>query len=106
MNIVNLTPHSINIYNENKEMVLTVPPSGQIARVGTAKNLVDTVDSIPMFETVVTGEPAGLPERQENTIFIVSGIFRSNFDREDLYQPGELLRNEAGQPIGCIGLSR
>jgi len=26
--------------------------------------------------------------------------------REDVFSPGELLRGEDGQPIGCIGLTQ
>lgn len=106
MNIVNLTPHSINIYNTDKQLIRTIEPSGMIARINTVKETVGEIDGIPLFETRITSEPVGLPPAEDGTIYIVSGIFRSIFDRADLCQPGELLRDSSGNPIGCIGLSR
>lgn len=111
MNIVNLTPHQLNIYDENGKEVITLPPSGQLARIQVTKEKSEemsrreTVYGIPFFNTLV-GEPEGLPEESIDTIYVVSGMFRANYPRADLFQPGELLRNEAGQPIGCIGLSQ
>ncbi len=104
MKIINLTPHELNIYDD-KALVMAIPPSGRIARIGIEKDLIDTINGIPVFQSKA-GEPEGLPDQAENTIFVVSGIFRSVCPRQDLYQPGELLRNESGQPIGCIGLSQ
>jgi hypothetical protein len=51
-------------------------------------------------------ESADFPCKTTGVVYIVSTLFRASFDREDLYQPGRLLRNEKGQPIGCLGLSR
>ncbi|WP_444707575.1 hypothetical protein ACT26D_06195 [Megasphaera elsdenii] len=36
----------------------------------------------------------------------VSGLPIARPDRTDLLIPGPQIRNDAGQPIGCIGLSR
>jgi hypothetical protein len=110
MNIVNLTPHTINIYDENHTEILAVPPSGNIAKISVNREKVASVrmpmgSNIPIFETT-SGEPEGLPEEKLDTILIVSGMFRAHVNRSDLYQPGELLRDENGQPIGCVGLSR
>jgi len=105
MNIVNLTPHELNVFNEDGQSVATIPASGQVARISVERKQIGDINGIPLFETKI-GEPTGLPERQPDAIYVVSYMFRANFDREDLWQPGELLRNEAGQPIGCIGLSR
>jgi len=106
MNIINLTNHEINIYNQRKDLVMSVSASGLEARIITKYHLINIVDRIPLFKLIVTEEPIGLPDEKEDTIFIVSGIFRAFYDRKDLYQPGEIIRNNNGQPIGCIGLSR
>ena len=105
MIILNYTPHTLNIYNEAGEEVASLPPSGQVARVAVSKVKKGEIDGIPLF-TTQTGDLEGLPEPAENTIYVVSGMFRAACRRPDLWQPGELLRNEAGQPIGCIGLSQ
>jgi hypothetical protein len=105
MNIVNLTPHKINIFNEDNEEITVIDPSGIVAKIGTKRKKIATVLSIPFFLTEIE-QPEGLPEPAEGTIYIVSGMFRSHVDRPDLYQPGELLRDDEGRPIGCIGLSQ
>lgn len=111
MNIINLTPHSINIHNEDERLIMTVEPSGKIARIGTTTVKTGHVGNVPLFETKVTGEPVVVgdtpfPEEQLDTIYIVSGLFRSHFSRPDIYQPGRLLRDGDGKPVGCIGLSQ
>lgn len=105
MNIINLTPHNINIYNENGDPVLIVKPTGTIARIGEKREKTGTILGFPIFKTIV-GEPESCPPQIEDTIYIVSGMFRSHVNRSDLYQPGELLRDGEGRPIGCIGLSQ
>lgn len=105
MNIVNLTPHTINIFNTVQEQVLSVPSSGQ-ARCAVQEKQTGSIGEVLLFETTF-GDVDGLPEPQDGTIFIVSLLVRQAMpERKDLYSPGKLLRNEQGQPIGCVGLSR
>lgn len=106
MNIVNCTPHTINILREDGTEVLAVTPSGNIARLDVSRKPIRTLDNGVILYKSVFGSPSGLPDRADNTIYIVSSLFRSGFDREDLWVPGELVRDEEGRPIGCLGLSR
>jgi hypothetical protein len=107
MKIINLTPHTINIYNENKEEIAVIQPSGIVAKISVNReNTNEQINGIiPTYQTTI-GQSEGLPKPQKNTIYIVSGMFRANHPRFDLYQPGELLRDANGQPIGCVGLSQ
>lgn len=105
MKIINLTSHKLNILDETKNQILVLEPSGIEARINVTRRLANKVDDVPFFVTE-PGEPVGLPEPREGTIYIVSGMFRSHSDRPDLYQPGELVRDDEGLPVGCIGLSR
>lgn len=106
MNIINLTPHSLNIHDENGEHIVTVPPSGTVARIEVERRLTGEQDDIPLFETIA-GDCDELPAPQADTIYVVSGFVRATVpDRVDVFQPGELLRNDAGQVVGCVGLSR
>jgi hypothetical protein len=123
MDIVNLTPHKINILRAGSagyEEVLSVPPSGMVARLAVERkevnnitfannqvvgSPVDGLGGIAFYKSIF-GEPSDLPEQNDHTIYIVSSLFRSGFDREDLWVPGELIRDTNGQPIGCLGLSR
>ena len=103
MNFVNLTPHVLNIIEEDGS-VYTLPASGQVARIETTRNVAYVMDGIEIFETVY-GQVTGLPERQPDTAYIVSALVAQAAKRSDVYSPGELVRNEAGQVIGCRGLT-
>lgn len=118
MEIINLTPHDITILNEEKEIVQVVPQSGKFARLCSEKESISRWDicqsNIQFFITRYgapnlldeNGEEYRFPEYETGTIYIVSGPFRSGYNRSDLWQPGELVRDEHGNPIGCIGLSQ
>ena len=109
MNIVNLTPHAISIYDEDGDKVVVINPSGTEARIETNRQKANEIKgwerNLPLFKTTA-GKPIGLPAKSTGTIYIVSGMFRSHVRRDDLYQPGELIRDDKVNPIGCIGLSQ
>lgn len=123
VNIVNLTPHTINILRAGLagyEEVLSIEPSGLLARLEVERkeinnvtfanqkvvgNPLDGLGGIAFYKSIF-GEPSDLPPQQEGTVYIVSSLFRSGFDRDDLWVPGELIRDGNGQPVGCLGLSR
>jgi len=67
---VNLTPHAINVVQPNGD-VLTIPPSGRIARVKTYSVPAGEVAGIPVVR-VEYGDIEGLPEPQPGTVYIVS----------------------------------
>ena len=100
--LLNFTPHYLNIHSNGK--VTVVPPSGQVARVTTSYNKVNTVAGIDVYSCVY-GNVDGLPEPQDGKIFVVSGVVKSAVpDRLDVMSPGELIRDSDGKPIGCNGL--
>ena len=106
MQFVNLTPHALNVHDiENN--VFVFPPSGEVARVSSTTSIVDVIDGIEISE-VTFGEVVNLPEPVKDVRFIVSGLVLSALKgtRADVLAPGELVRNESGQPIGCMGLRR
>jgi hypothetical protein len=101
MAFVNLTPHAINVVNGP-----TFPPSGNLARVKSHLGPAEDIDGVPV-SVQGFGEVEGLPEPQPNTIFIVSGLVKSRCqDRADVVVPGDQVRNEAGQVVGCKCLVR
>ena len=105
MDIINLTPHTLNIFDEQGRETLEIEPSGQTARVETTREKVDEVAGVPIYETT-TDEVVGLPEPKEDTLYVVSGFVCSEVDRSDVVSPGELIRNDDGNPIGAKGFSR
>lgn len=121
---VNLTPHTIDIYTANYwpsatppedivtaqdgtryALILSIPPQGNLARV-TAKSI--PVEREFGFEVITNtyGSVTGLPDPSPGVNYIVSGMVLDALQgaRFDVYAPGPLLRDENGQPTGCVGL--
>jgi hypothetical protein len=103
MTFVNLTPHELNIHTKTE--VVTLPPSGNVARISTIEIPGPEVGGIPTVATLF-GDITGLPAPQEGVVLIVSGMVASAAPREDVMSPGPLVRDEAGRPVGCRGLRR
>jgi len=101
---VNLTPHTLNIHT-TAGGVVTIAPSGTVARVATVSEEAEPVGGIPTCTTTF-GEVTGLPSPVEGTVFIVSGMVASAAPRGDVLSPGDLVRDENGRPVGCRGLRR
>lgn len=75
--MLNLTPHAINIYSTDGELLVEIQPSGTIARVEVENQIVGNHNiedgvSIPVI-TRVAGEVVGLPSDMK-TPFLVSGM--------------------------------
>ena len=108
MNIINCTPHVLNIIVGDK--VIDLAPSGVIPRVSVKSELSESIlisgTEVPVYQDTY-GELNDLPEQQEGTFLVVSRLVAAAAKgRPDLLVPGALIRNEAGQPIGCKGLAR
>lgn len=101
--IVNLTPH--NIYDT--EAGINFPASGKVARVSSTSEFMYFLEQptglLPVHKTCF-GEVEGLPEQRRGTFYLVSGIVLSALpNRTDILAPGDLVRDSAGNPIGCKG---
>lgn len=112
MRIVNLTPHSLNIFVDRGESAIAIRPSGTVARIATVSRCLGNImeeggDLIHVYETAF-GEVVDLPDPEKGTVFAVPRIVLEAVRtvRPDVYAPGELVRGEDGQPVGCKGLSR
>ena len=106
MNVVNLTPHEINVYGMETVPQWTYPPSGTVARATeTREELPTLIPGMPVYR-MSFGGVENLPEPQEGTIYLVSGLVLSRCaGRDDVFAPGEAVRDDKGRVIGCIGLS-
>ncbi len=99
--IINLTPHTITEVTTG----ISYEPSGIVCRMDTATELDYSIDGLPVYKTKY-GKLQGLPEPQENVWYIVSGLCLNSPEivgRKDVLAPGNLVRNENGQPVGCRG---
>lgn len=112
MELINKTPHTINIICEdgtkiNLEPVLPTPRVSSSSVKTAAYTITDGngIEHEIVREAPVFGEVVDLPEPKEGTIYIVSMLVAARaHNRTDLVSPGRQLRNENGQVIGCAGL--
>lgn len=112
MEIINLTPHAVNIVDANGNEILQIPASGTIARCSAETETVGEiiVNGVRIPETrTVMGDVYDLPEEKPGTIYIVSlavakAIAKANPERRDLRIPDQSVRNAAGQIVGCRSL--
>ena len=123
MKITNLTPHNITIMGTNGKSIV-VPASGVVARcetetkkLGRLHSLADAPKNsdgeIVLISTVKTtfGTVTNVPEyKDRDGIYIVSRIVLSALqatrDDQEVYAPGELIRDDAGIVVACKGLSK
>lgn len=110
MKIVNNTPHDVNLVLDS-EHTLTIPASGEIARV--------EFEDLGQTKVLIEGTPVevslgkrtigliGVPEPKEDTLVVVSRLVKAELpDRDDLVVPDEVVRDGAGRVIGCRRLAR
>lgn len=105
MTIINLTPHAINFLDESNQPILTVEPSGVIARAKQTRTLCGNIAGIPVNQCAY-GQVQGLPEPAKETIYVVSAITAQACpEREDVYIVDDSVRNEDGRIIGVRALA-
>ena len=108
ISIVNLTPHALNVQGRDGATMVTIQPSGTVARCASASEVVETVlvDGVEIdISRTVFGEVSGVPAPQDGVVYAVSMLVASALRRADVVSPGSLLRDAEGRPLGCIGLS-
>jgi hypothetical protein len=111
MNLVNLTPHNINLRTaEGAEIV--IPASGTVARVATTPGTLTSIEGcpVPVATPTVFGAVEGLPAPTEGTLFIVSALVAGRCaGRPDVVSPGTgpndgAVRNEKGHIVAVTRL--
>ena len=108
-NIINLTPHKINIVDEEGNVVKIFESSG-VARAAQNDVQIGMLEGIPIIETTF-GKPVDLPEYDQGTYYIVSALTAkaaslSGRNTQDLLLTGKTVRNSDGQIIGCQALAK
>lgn len=107
--MLNRTEHKVTIFNTigaNIPDKVLEQYKGEPIRVSCESRKVGTIEGVDIYENVY-GEVTGLPEFKEGVYYVVSAMVRQALPhRKDLLSPGQLIRSEAGQPIGCLGLVR
>lgn len=124
--LVNLMPHAFtllsgsgverqgaNLTARHPDVIRTIPSAG-IARASQAPAVpAPPVYGIPTTEPVRYGAVVGLPDPDPNgeigyivSLVTVSAARAQGRTLHDLFTPGDLVRDESGQPIGCLNLAR
>jgi hypothetical protein len=106
MNIINLTPHSINV--KVGESLFTYEPSGDIARVKTETKVVFYAGEIQVVKTTFSAVE-GLPEPHDDTLYLVSSIVaQAAKGRSDVVAPdtGATAIRENGQVVAVRGFQQ
>lgn len=104
----NLTPHEVCIYDMvgvTPDLSLVIEGGETVARVSCEYQKVDkVVEGVAVYRPIF-GEVTGLPACEEGVYLLVSTMVREALPlRTDLVSPGQLLRDEEGNVIGCLGL--
>lgn len=109
LELINLTPHDIVLVDENNDPIITIQPSGKLARVSTSTEMVGVIrvkgKRIRVTESEF-GEVTGLPDPTPGVAYVVSlavinALKKKRITRTDLFIPNESVRNDKGQVVGC-----
>jgi hypothetical protein len=109
MQYVNLTPHAVNILAEDGTQILSVPPSGTVARIAETAHPAGERDGIP-FAEVSLGDVHGLPAAEDGVTLIGSmpllmAMAAAQIARPDAVYPYGQVRDGEGRIIGCRSLA-
>ena len=100
MKVINLTPHNVDICDEDGNIIKTYEASGQIARLSQRAEVVDYIDGIPV-KVSRNRKVVYLPEPQEGVTYIVSNIILNECrDRMDLIAPATKFY-DGNRLVGC-----
>ena len=109
--LVNLTPHTINLVAEDGTQLLSLESQG-VARVASTTEIVGYLQvggvAVPHTHTTF-GEVEGLPDQAPGVGYIVSNMIipalaQQGIHRDDLFTPGMQVRDDQGRVIGCRSL--
>lgn len=105
MILVNLTPHPINVYDSENNLIKVFESEGVVRVSEKIIPLYKEVDGCPLVVKSY-GSVMGLPEPRPGVYFIVSTIVtQSEAHRKDLVVPSEPVRDDKGVMIGCRSFS-
>lgn len=109
MQAINLTPHVINFYDLDGNLIESIPSSG-VARVASKPGtLEDRGLPVPVAAPTEYGAVEGLPDPQDGVVYIVSTLVAQAVKRPDVLSPGTgpsdgAIRDEQGRVAGVTRL--
>lgn len=121
--IINLTPHAItfleNVPGEGEMVIASIPPSGTVARCAVTRERITEIPLWPeeewypgitgptiLVNRTVFGAVEGLPEPQEDAVYVVSAIAAQAVPhRQDVFIVDDAVRDDQGRIIGARALA-
>lgn len=113
--VINLTPHEVNLVDNEGNPVAAFEPTGTIARAAQKDVKVGAVEVAPGINVDVVnttyGEPTDLPQFKEGTYYVVSILTAQaakahGRTTSDLLVTSDPVRNDEGRIIGCKRFAR
>lgn len=110
MKMINLTKHPVNIFLNGND-VISIPSTGEEVRVETIQVKKDTIDGIPIMQTLFNGNgfTSKLPGPEKGVLYIVSSLVAMSHPyRQDLVSPNshpsQIIKDRRGNVLGCKSL--
>lgn len=101
--LINLTPHKVSVYDKEGKLIEVFQSEGNARVSETVVEVESKANGVPCFQRKL-GTVEGLPVESDDTMYIVSFMIKLACPgRHDLLVPGELVRNENGNILGCRG---
>lgn len=100
MKVINLTPHNVDICDEDGNIIKTYEASGQIARLAQRAEVVEYIDGVPV-KVSRDRRITGLPDPRKDVTYIVSNIVLNECrHRKDLIAPATKFY-DGNRLVGC-----
>ncbi len=104
MEIINMTPHEVNLVSSNGEVFQLFESQG-IARAVQSRVEVGSIvvlGNVVAINSNTFGELTGLPDEQEGVFYIVSALAaKAAPSRKDLLLVDDTVRDESNRIVGC-----
>ena len=101
MNIVNMTPHPINLLDLANQPMQTIEPSGVSIRLAQSETVVDSLNGVDVLLITFSASDT-LPEQVEGTYYVVSALVATAYpERKDFLMVARTVRGDDGRIIGC-----
>lgn len=109
MEIVNLTPHAVNLYDDGNHLVAVFPAAAVACRIvpfrAPCPELTQTAGINFVRESHTGASIVGAPAPADGVVYIVSRLVALAARRADFVVPDMPVRDGTGTIIGCRGFA-
>lgn len=109
MEIVNLTPHAVNLYDDGNHLVAVFPAAVAACRIvpfrAPCPELTQTTGINFVRESHTGASIVGAPAPADGVVYIVSRLVALAARRADFVVPDMPVRDASGSIVGCRGFA-